>query len=260
VDGHFTVKKRFPSPVYFDLCDQPEFAANVANYRKSAGAPFSLGKGAFADITWVGQGTLTWDNKVSGVNGDLLNIFRFRIQTKDTDNGNNDIEFRTPVIVKGRYKIWVSWRTPSSKASTTTKIFFDGVPTSRIINGLEYPNDPSSTTTGIVDKVYESQGYKRYIFPYVKNDNFTCRLVGIVEVTTTGRHLIKFHTDVPSSGGGGDADRFDMVEFRPVEMDQIWPKFLKGIKTGKPSGNDLNGDGLIQRSEADRGDNSNAGY
>lgn len=260
VDGHFTIKKRAPSPVYFDLCDQPEFAANVANYRKSAGVSFTLGNGAFKDITWVGTGWLQWNNYSGSVNGDLLNIFRFRIQTSATSNGNNDIEFRTPVIVKGRYKVWVSYRTASSKASTNTKIFFDGVQTSRIINGLESANDPSSTTTGIPDRVYESQGYKRYIFPYVKSDNVACRLVGIIEVTTTGRHLIKFNTDACTGCSGGDIDRFDMVEFRPVDMDQIWPKFIKGIKTGVPSGNDLNGDGLIQRSEATKGDNGNSGY
>ncbi|MBF4470717.1 fasciclin domain-containing protein [Flavobacterium sp. HJJ] len=260
VDGHFTIKKRAPSPVYFDLCDQPEFAANVANYRKSAGANIFLGNGAFKDITWVGQGTLSWNNNAGSVNGDLLNIFRFRIQTSNNSNGNNDIEFRTPVIVKGRYKVWVSYRTASSKASTTTKTYFDGVQTSRIVNGLEYANDPSSTTTGIPDRVYESQGYKRYIFPFVKSDNMISRLVGIVEVTTTGRHLIKFTTESCTGCGGGDTDRFDIVEFRPVDMDQIWPKFIKGIKTGVPSGNDLNGDGLIQRSEATKGDNGNSGY
>jgi len=260
VDGHFTLKKRAPSPVYFDLCDQPEYAANVANYRKSTGVSFGLGNGAFKDITWVGTGNLIWNNYSGAVNGDLLNIFRFRIQTSSTSNGNNDIEFRTPVIVKGRYKVWVSYRTASSKASTNTKVFFDGVQTSRIINGLEFANDPSSATTGIPDKVYESQGYKRYIFPFVKSDNVACRLVGIVEVTTTGRHLIKFNTDACTGCSGGDIDRFDMVEFRPVDMDQIWPKFLKGIKTGLPSGNDLNGDGLIQRSEANKGDNGNSGY
>ncbi len=88
------------------------------------------------------------------------------------------------------------------------------------------------------------------------------RLAGIVEVETTGRHKIKFVTTTGSGSGGNDADRWDVVEFRPVDMDQIWPKFRSGYKNqpGQASGNDLNGDYLISREEADRGDNGNSGY
>lgn len=251
VDGNFSIKKRVASPVYFDLCDQPEMAANVANYRKSSGVQFGFKLGELANVTWTGSKTylLQWQPYGGAVNGDLLNIFRFRTGS----GGLNEIEFNTPVIIKGRYKIWVSYRAASSKASTNTKVFFDGVQTSRIINHLEYANDPSNATTGITDRVLESQGYKRYIFPFTKSDNVNCRLVGIVEVETTGSHKIKFTTDACSGCGGGDADRLDMVEFRPVEMDQIWPKFKKGFPVSGASN-------LVQRSDATNGDNSNNGY
>ena len=250
VDGHFNIKKRLPSPVYFDLCDQPEMAANVANYRKTGGVSFGFVLGGLADVTWTGSKTYTadWNNNGGSVNGDLFRIFRFRTGS----GGLNDIEFKTPVIIKGRYKIWVSFR-QNTKASNNTKVFFNGEQTSRILNGREYANDPSVATTGIPDRVYESQGYKRYIFPYTKNDNVLSRLVGIVEVTTTGRHTIKFVTDACSGCGGGDADRFDLVEFRPVDMDQIWPKFKKGFPVAGESN-------LVQREEAPSGDNSNSGY
>lgn len=250
VDENFSIKKRLPSPVYFDLCDQPEMAANVANYRKSTGVSFGFPLGGYANVTWTGSKTYTadWNNYGGAVNGDLFRVFRFRTGT----GGLNDIEFKTPVIIKGRYKIWVSFR-QNSKASNTTKVFFNGEQTSRILNGREFANDPSSATTGIPDRVYESQGYKRYIFPYVKNDNVLSRLVGIVEVPTTGRHTIKFVTDVCSGCGGGDADRWDLVEFRPVDMDQIWPKFKKGVPVAGQSN-------LVQREDATLGDNSNAGY
>ncbi|MFV5694471.1 fasciclin domain-containing protein [Flavobacterium sp. LB3P122] len=251
VDANFSIKKRVASPVYFDLCNQPEMAANVANYRKVGGASFGFVLGGLSNVTWTGNTTynMSWQPYGGAVNGDLLNIFRFRTGT----GGLNDIEFKTPVIIKGRYKIWVSYRAASSKASTNTKVFFDGVQTSRIINHLEFANDPSSTTTGIADRVLESQGYKRYIFPFVKADNVNCRLVGIVEVPTTGRHKIKFTTDACAGCSAADADRLDMVEFRPVEMDQIWPKFRKGFPAVGVSN-------LVQKAEATNGDNSNSGY
>lgn len=254
VDGNFSIKKRLPMPVYFDLCDQKEFAANVANYRRTGGVLFGLPNGAFSEMTWEGTGTMMWDPYGGAANGDLLNIFRFR----NSANGNQNIEFKTPVIIKGRYKIWVSYR-QANGASNSTKVFFDGVQTSRILNQREFPNNPASTTSGLTDRVLESQGFKRYIFPHTQSHNVYSRLVGIVEVATTGRHLLKLTTDAGSSGSGGNADRLDMVEFRPVEMDQIWPKFVPGYKTGLPQGNDLNGDGLIQREEANRGDNGNSG-
>ncbi len=226
VDGNFSIKKRVPMPVYFDLCNQPEMAANVANYRKTGGTSFGFVKGALSEVTWTGNNTYLMDwNPVSGaVNGDLFRIFRFRVGS----GGLNDIEFTTPVIIKGRYKVWVSYR-QNSRASTDTKVFFNGIQTSRIINGREAPNDPFNTTSGVGDRVLESQGYKRYIFPHVQSEGLYSRLAGIVEVETTGRHKIKFVTTSCSGCGGGDADRFDMVEFRPVDMDQVWPKFRKGF-------------------------------
>lgn len=225
VDGNFAIKKRVPMPVYFDLCNQPEMAANVANYRKSGGGSFGFAKGTLSEVIWTGNSgyTMDWNPYGGAVNGDLFRVFRFRVGS----GGLNDVEFTTPVIIKGRYKIWISYR-QNSRASATTKVFFNGVQTSRILNGRESPNDPNNATTGVGDRVLESQGYKRYIFPHVQSDQLYSRLVGIVEVETTGRHKIKLNTDNCSGCGGADADRWDMIEFRPVEMDQVWPKFRKG--------------------------------
>ena len=258
VDENFNIKKRLPSPVYFDVCDQPEFALDLVNYRKPGGTWIYKAPGAFKDITWTGSKTYTldWNNYGTSVNGDLIRATRFRTGS----GGLNNIEYTTPVIIKGRYKIWVSYRAHAS-GSSNTKIFFNGVQTSRILNMKEFPNDAFNTTSGVGDRVIESQGYKRYIFPFVRTDALYSRLVGIVDVPTTGRHKVMFVTDAGSNSGSADADRIDLIEFRPVDMDQIWPKFRPGFRLnpGVSSGNDLNGDYLIQRQEADKGDNGNTG-
>lgn len=257
VGGNFSIKKRLPMPVYFDLCDQPEMVDNVVNYRKTGGVSFGFVKGALSQVTWTGSSSylMDWNNYGTAYNGDLFRVFRFRVGS----GGLNDIEFNTPVIIKGRYKIWVSY-CQNPRASVDTKVFFNGVQASRLVNGRELPNDPANTSTGLGDRVLESQGYKRYMFPHNQSSRLYSRLAGIVEVETTGRHKIKLVTTSCSGCGGGDADRFDMIEFRPVEMDQVWPKFKAGFKTGEKDDIDLNGDGLIQRSEATKGDNSNNGY
>lgn len=219
VNGNFAIKKRVPLPVYFDLCNQPEFAANVANYRKPGGVAFGYGAAGFSEITWTGNQTynVSWQPQSLGWNGDQLSIFRLR----PGSGGLQNVTFTTPVIIKGRYKIWVSYRTNGS-ASTQVKAFFNGVQLPRLINLREAANNPSGTNA-IPDRVLESQGYKRPMYPFASTA-INSRLVGIVEVETTGRHKFTLTSDID----GGEA-WFDIVEFRPVDMDQIWPKFKAGL-------------------------------
>lgn len=219
VDGHFDIKKRVPMPVYFDLCNQAEFAANVANYRKTGGVTFGYGADVFKEITWTGNQTyqLKWAPNSNAWNGDQLEVFRLR----PGSGGQQNVTFTTPAIIKGRYKIWVSYRTNGS-GSTQVKAFFNGVQLPRLINLREAANNPSGTNA-IPDRVLESQGYKRPMYPFAST-SINSRLVGIVDVPTTGRHKFTLHSDVD----GGQA-WFDIVEFRPIDMDQIWPKFKAGI-------------------------------
>lgn len=219
VDGHFDIKKRVPMPVYFDLCDQSEFAANVANYRKVGGVAFGYGAAGFSEITWTGNQTyfLSWQPQSLGWNGDQIEVFRLR----PGSGGQQNVTFTTPVIIKGRYKIWVSYRT-NGKASNQVKAFFNGVQLPRVINLREGAN-PISGSSYVPDRVLESQGYKRPMYPFASTA-INSRLVGIVDVATTGRHKFTLHSDID----GGQA-WFDIVEFRPVDMDQIWPKFKAGL-------------------------------
>jgi hypothetical protein len=82
--------------------------------------------------------------------------------------------------------------------------------------------------TELPERVLESQGYKRHIDP--STNRFNCRLVGIVDVPTTGRHKLTFEAVQDGSNG---PTWIDVVEFRPIDMDQLYPKFQAG------------GDGLI---------------
>lgn len=231
VDEHFAIKKRVPLPVYFDVCNQSAFAANVTNYRKPGGITFGYGADKFSEITWTGNQTyqLLWVPNSNAWNGDQLEVFRLR----PGSGGQQNVTFTTPVIIKGRYKIWVSYR-QNSKASSEVKAFFDGVEMSRKINLREYAN-PITGSTYIPDRVLESQGYKRCMYPFA-NTSINSRLVGIVDIATTGRHKFTLHSDID-----GSQSWFDIVEFRPVDMDQIWPKFKAGL---------AGGGGLVTREQA----------
>ncbi|MEN3323218.1 fasciclin domain-containing protein [Mariniflexile soesokkakense] len=222
VKDNFFIKKRFPLPVYFDLGDQPEIRQLSSVFRKP-GNFVSLKKSELSGVDWPDDQSLTYSAASIGDgayldrawHGDIIELLRFR-------NGFLDpITFTTPVIIKGKYKVWVSYRT-NERSSPATQVSFNGEPLSRMINFREYGN------TTEPERVLESQGYKRHIEP--STNRFNCRLVGIVDVPTTGRHKLTFEAIQDSSNG---QTWLDVVEFRPIDMDQLYPKFQAG------------GDGLI---------------
>ena len=216
VDQNFFIKKRNPAPVYFDLGDQPEFRKLSAIFRKP-GNFVTLAKSVFSEVTWDGTDALTYVCAAKGSSsyqdrawkGDIIEIFRFR------NNNTQNIAFKTPVIIKGKYKVWVSYRWKSTK-NPTVRAYFDGVALPRLINFQE------QGVNNIDERVLESQGYKSHISPFT--NRFNTRLCGVIDVQTTGRHTITFE----SLSNPGDTAWMDTVEFRPIDMDQLYPRFQSG--------------------------------
>lgn len=222
VGDNFFIKKRFPAPVYFDPADQPEFRQLSSVFRKP-GNYASLNSDELSEINYEGSYDLTYamppigDRTGRGWHGDVLELVRFRTGV------TNNLEFTTPVIIKGQYKVWVSYR--ASDRQPRVKAFFNGQELPRLANFSEYGN------TELPERVLESQGYKRHIYPY--DNAFYSRLMGIVNVETTGRHTFMLQ----STEYAGYNTWLDVIEFRPVDMDQLYPKFESG------------GDGLIYESD-----------
>ncbi|MFI0431443.1 fasciclin domain-containing protein [Mariniflexile sp. HMF6888] len=219
VKENYFIKKRLPAPVYFDLADQPEFR-QLSSVFRVPGMWASLSDAELADVTWEGSPSVTYScfdlgsSSRPGWHGDVLDILRLR------DGYINNIEFNTPVVIKGQYKVWISWR-QNGRAPNSVRAYFNDTQLARTFNMQEYGD--SSTP----ERVLESQGYKRHISPFTSRYN--CRLLGVINVETTGRH--KFRLQSLAYAGGNSW--FDVVEFRPVDMDQLYPKFEAG------------GDGLI---------------
>lgn len=245
VDGNFAIKKRIPAPVYFEFTDITEFRKMTNYWRQPAATPWLGGSNPYPsdiklfnyqagiDVTWdakasdgaayiayhkAANGTSILSDVGACVNADVIDIWRFK------DANTQNVAFTTPVIIKGKYKIWISYRQKGSKMGNV-KVFFDGVELPRQINLTEAGN---TDTSGTPDAVLESQGYKRYVTPWTNRVN--CRLVGVVDVPTTARHTLTLQSQSNFSDGAW----FDMAEFRPVDMDQIWPKFAAGKGTLVP--------------------------
>ncbi|MFC6859498.1 fasciclin domain-containing protein [Zunongwangia atlantica] len=212
VKENFEIKKRFPYPVYFDPGDQPEIR-RLASVFRIPGQNASFSQEDLQDVDWEGSNEISYrvDTPGGGTYGhgyfaDVIEIHRLR------DGYINNLTFTTPVIIKGTYKIWVSYRAAPS-APTNVQVYFNDEALSRQINFTEYGN------TSQPERVLESQGYKIPVSP--QTNRFNSRLLGIVNVESTGRHKIRFN----SLSSAGQQTWIDVIEFRPIEMDQIYPRF-----------------------------------
>ncbi|WP_226332729.1 fasciclin domain-containing protein [Echinicola marina] len=156
VGDHFAIKLRAPTAVYWDVADQPEIR-QLTQYFRVAGAPsYTFKLGELSRMTWGGNyvdllvdyrppglNTLEW------VNGDYMKI-------GVASNRLSWAEITTPVLVKGRYKLWFCYRYHGEGGEM--KITFDGedIPGARLLNTRErYPD-------GINDEAEaEARGFKQ---------------------------------------------------------------------------------------------------
>jgi uncharacterized surface protein with fasciclin (FAS1) repeats len=232
VQTNYKIKVRKPGPLYFDLGDQPEIKRTPGLYRSGrypapAGYVFQLGQ--LADVTWVGAGgagnffrycttgPVPSSSEYYYGNDYIQPADRFRTGT----NGMASITFKTPLLVKGRYKVWVDYKRGTSTNPTFVSI--DGVTLPNVINVNDGVNDAES------DAVLEAKGYKRYSESPLTPGNtagggngHVGRLAGTINIPTTDRHTLTIFT--PSSGGAAPIS-LDVVEFRPIDMpSQVYPK------------------------------------
>ncbi|RYE37105.1 MAG: fasciclin domain-containing protein [Sphingobacteriaceae bacterium] len=213
---NFTIKKRSPTAVYFDVADQPELRKMTSTFRKF-GKFVNLSYGQLADVTWdyaAAQITYTCTSNTDAnpyVYYDLLSFgLRF-----GASNVVNWIEFKTPLLVKGQYKVWICFR--RNVHGQFTQVSIDGNPLSRIVDLTAYY--PSLTDP---DGVTESQGFKKYTG--VTNTTQMAELAGTVNITSTDRHKIRLQA-IKNSSSGATGVSLDMIQFIPINQDQQYPRF-----------------------------------
>ena len=160
-------------------------------------------------------------------------------------------ELRTPMLVKGKYKVWICYNQNGSSAP-----FQVGVDVGRpgeqtlpnIVDFRQYLSSSgiNSTTAPLAsaDALMLTNGFKRYMALTTDTfgtlvgtnttnasgwDNQVGRLAGTVDIQTTDRHWIRL-TSLLSSNGSNSATYLDMIHFIPVEADQNYPRFsIQGV-------------------------------
>jgi len=233
--AHFAVKIRFPIRVDFDVADQPELRkltnvyrqATTANAITSTGGGTVFAKGTFANITWNSNTSTTSTISYCCIAPTSTTQYGWRSDYLRLPMGNTSrnlwVEFRTPLLVKGRYKVWVCYY--RGRASTNNPAFpnrfdFDGVPMHRT---FDFSAQKPTGTPGEL----EALGYKQYTEVPITNTgqdlNNVARLVGIVDVATTDRHT--FRITFLANSTGQELNYLDMIQFIPVNDNQQRPIF-----------------------------------
>ena len=218
-NAHFAAKVRVPTAVFWDLCMFPEIMKQPAYYKKSW---FQFDKASqedrpIADIDWqfaYADRYVKYEYSTTGslsnyaCNNDILTI---PMGAPSNNNRAQWMEFRTPPIIKGRYKLWICYRNRSGSGTISgINVLFDGELMQRPLNLTQaYP--------GGTDAELESLGWKKYTL----GGSFAGRCVGTVDIKTTERHMLRFDC----TSGSGAAAHVDMVHFIPVEDPQFLPRF-----------------------------------
>jgi hypothetical protein len=221
--GNLHITVYAPSRVDFDLGDQPEFRAQTTIFRRPGQSTILYLPGTLSNIYINGGYVQYFMNSATTTNfywwDDQFNMGDTHAGFRSTPAGLwNDIVFTTPVIIKGKYKVWFMWR--NSTENSGGQFFVDGVALQNVVplwtQGL--PNGTDS------DPVLESKGYKRYSQQPSTTTTQPSILCGVVTIATTDHHKFEI---VAINGGNNASITADMMQFIPIDQDQEYPRFAR---------------------------------
>jgi len=218
VSKHFAIIKRLPTATCWDVADQPEFRKQAA-WRKS--------EFVYDIATMPPMANLKWDIKTMsykgnhGANAYWGDVLRTPLVDPaapglNPKNRANYIEFITPYMVPGKYKLWVCY--PRAGRGGPMQFWFNGKKLSRIVDLFA-----TSGTQAMTDEQREQLGWKRYMGPINKDMNASMgRLLGTVTITEEGSQVIRMQ----NTNGSYHSDYYiDMFHLIPEKDEQLWPRY-----------------------------------
>jgi len=219
IGGHIEIKNRSAYRVYWDMATQPEIMASK-DFRKPN---INIGY-APADLSEVEWGGPAINNVYYSTNGaytstslDLKNqhIYGDAMRFRFSPTINSWFEWKLPLLVAGKYKVWVCWR---REQTTTFRAIFrqegrDDQVLPYVFNLADYY--PSGTVEENL-----ANGWKIYPAKGGTGGVMNSRILGTIVVESTGRHTFRFED---LTGRSGESS-WDMIQFIPVDEDQLWPR------------------------------------
>lgn len=223
---NYTIKIRIPYAVHWDLADQPELRLMTNDFRKP-GRTVNISLGTLKDVTWGGAATNTIQYVTNSASSSDPYVWGDRLTMNIRTGVIPWIEFVTPLLVKGKYKVWICYRRTNFN---DMQAFFDGEPLPRIFGLNPGPSYPSGVT---VDEA-EAQGWKLYTGS--ANTSWLGRQIGTIDVKTTDRHKFRIVGLTNRGGSTGNPFLSDMVHFIPIDKDQVFPRInVDGTLVPRPN-------------------------
>ncbi|WP_018628794.1 fasciclin domain-containing protein [Niabella aurantiaca] len=250
----FAIKVRQQVPVYFDLATSPELLTGLGAAYRNKSTPLVVNGESIAssisyekmDVITIGSNTYNFsaslETKRPYANGDMLGLQ----MCSNNANRVKYVDFKTPYLVKGRYKVWVCYA-QNGNGPQLQVIFNPGRTDEQTLPNIVFLNQ-SLSASGVsnladpnADNLMLAQGYKRYmattgdynangvtggIKPKTGSEASlnVGRLAGVINVETTDRHTVR----LLAIGGTckSNAIYLDMVHFIPADdPEQIYPRF-----------------------------------
>lgn len=259
----FAIKVRLQTAVYFDVADQPELRANPRWRGNSAATIPVFINGAnttsgilFFDPSKINQPQnyqiVTVPDANRKYNGnDYLNL-----SVGQSTARAQTFEIRTPMLVKGRYRIWVCYAQNGSSGAFQVTVDAGRTGEQTLPNLVDFRQnlDVSGVTSATsslpsADPLMLTNGFKRYMATTADvqgtlrglqpiNGNtwglMVGRLAGTADIQTTDRHWIKFSL-ITAGNGSSSATWIDMIHFIPIDADQNYPRFsISGTAFNRP--------------------------
>ena len=211
VNVHYKVKLRLPTRIDWDVCDFPELKKLTAFYGKR-NYSFPVGT-VLQDIKWANSSfppTYIYDGASNASKKDYLQV------PMGVPSRNLWLEMKTPIIPKGKYKVWVCYRRQRTSNSFTITCTgaIDGETLVRPFLFIEQ-------VPVLPEGELESLGWKIYMSPGT-DINAASRLLGIADIKTTDRHTFRLQ----AIAGTHSPNNIDMIQFIPINQNQLSPRYL----------------------------------
>lgn len=259
VKSSFRIKVRKQIPVYWEITDQPELRAAIgAAYQKPVSTTTKSeiivnGASITSAMTFsrlTGVQSVNYNNNPSGyANRQCSHNDQLVVSGSPSSTARQQwFTVKTPLLVKGKYKVWVCYTSLNSSSDLWQVTYNPGMATEQVLPNLVdlriglTASGLSSADLGLpnADNLLLAQGYKRYMPTSAEtnkdgiigsrpvsgtySDVQAGRLVGTINVESTDRQILKF--TVLGGGTASEYNLFDMVHFIPADdTEQNYPRF-----------------------------------
>ncbi len=214
--GYIGPMKRSAVAVYWEVTEQPEII-KMKEFRKSrVEIPLTTFSEITFDIRTSSYTTLFYEVR-SGFRSDYQQTHNDSFELNW--NRITSISFKTPLLIEGTYNVWVCWRRAGSGDKVRGIFKQDGKDDQEMPNIIDFSEYflPSNTNA----QALLASGMKRYTAKQ-RNSTMNSRLLGTIVVESTGRHTLMLASTNQAKNA---AMWLDMIQFIPVDDDQLWPRF-----------------------------------